>query len=455
MTDDERDKRFASERKKRAARLAKIAGETSKEIKRLLRSADRDLASILAGMPSDFQAFQLPVIQQSIRRTLAELGDDMAASAAAGAESGWRAGVDLVDAPIQAGGVAIKGWLPEIDRTQLMAMRSFLTDRLKDVAADATNKINGELGMVLIGAKSPSDAVSAVSGILGDGSRGRALTITRTEIGRAFSVASQQRYEQAREVMPGLKKQWRRSGKLHSRLSHDLADGQIVGTDKPFMVGGEALRFPRDPKGSAKNTINCGCVSLPFMSHWEVKNPRERPFTKNELDKSEAKRRIAQVQASAFDRWVKGIGARKVNAQGNFETVGGLSEPVANFLKPRGIETVTQEIAVSDRRIQHMLRDAKTKRGAALPVREVRRIPDHLSRPKAVLLDSGGKTEMPSLIYVFDVPGHPSSLGKLVVHLRRADKRAKLRNHNWLATGGLVDKTSLTDERFELITGSL
>ena len=77
----------------------------------------------------------------------------------------------------------------------------------------------------------------------------------------AFSVATQERQTQAAEILPGLKKQWRRSGKVHSRTAHDLADGQIVDVDKPFMVGGVPLMYPRDPKAPAKETINCGCVS--------------------------------------------------------------------------------------------------------------------------------------------------------------------------------------------------
>jgi hypothetical protein len=113
--------------------------------------------------------------------------------------------------------------------------------------------------------------------------RGRALTIVRTELGRAYSVAGQQRFDQAREVLPGLQKQWRRSGKIHSRASHDRADGQVRPVDQPFDVAGVQLRFPRDPRGPAKETINCGCTSLPFMASWEVATPGRLPFTPTEL----------------------------------------------------------------------------------------------------------------------------------------------------------------------------
>jgi uncharacterized protein with gpF-like domain len=80
-----------------------------------------------------------------------------------------------------------------------------------------------------------------------------------------------------------MKKQWRRSGKLHSRPEHDAADGQIVDVDKPFIVGGVALMFPRDPAAPIGETINCGCESLPWMESWEMSTPGRKPFTEDEM----------------------------------------------------------------------------------------------------------------------------------------------------------------------------
>lgn len=46
-----------------------------------------------------------------------------------------------------------------------------------------------------------------------------------------------------------------------TRSNHAQADGQIVPVNESFSVGGESLRYPRDPNGSAGNIINCRCVS--------------------------------------------------------------------------------------------------------------------------------------------------------------------------------------------------
>lgn len=56
----------------------------------------------------------------------------------------------------------------------------------------------------------------------------RAATIVRSEVTRALALAAQERLVQAAPLMPGLGKQWRRSGKTHSRWNHDLMDGQVV-----------------------------------------------------------------------------------------------------------------------------------------------------------------------------------------------------------------------------------
>ncbi len=60
-------------------------------------------------------------------------------------------------------------------------------------------------------------------------------------------------------------------------------DGRVRPVDQPFDVAGIQLRFPRDPRGPAKHTINCGCTSLPFMATWEVTSPGRLPFTPTEI----------------------------------------------------------------------------------------------------------------------------------------------------------------------------
>ncbi|MHC4109121.1 MAG: hypothetical protein ACYSTY_13660 [Planctomycetota bacterium] len=242
----------------------------------MLRAARREIQATLggaAGAVTEFQAFFLPQQERAVQNALNEFetGATRALNGAAG--QSWQAGQDLVDEPIAAGGVRIAAVLPEIDTRQLVAMRTFMTGRIKDISVTVANRINSELGLIAIGAQTPGEAVGKIEGLV-EGGRARAITITRTELGRAFSVANQERLEQARESLPGLKKQWRKSGKLHSRAHHDAIDGQVREVEERFVLGnGVPIRFPRDPRAPAAETINCGCEQLPFMETWEVSDP--------------------------------------------------------------------------------------------------------------------------------------------------------------------------------------
>lgn len=58
-----------------------------------------------------------------------------------------------------------------------------------------------------------------------------------------------------------VKKEWRAILDSRTRPSHAEADSQQTGINDSFNVGGELLKYPRDPNGSAGNIINCRCVS--------------------------------------------------------------------------------------------------------------------------------------------------------------------------------------------------
>ena len=291
-TDAERNRAFKKERAKRSRALPRIQRETDAEIGRLLRRTNRELRAQLADDASDFTRYLNPQLRRSVRSTLETLGADAGETLASGAGNAWDAGVALVDEPINAAlaldapGANIAANLASVDVRQLRAMRTFLTNKMTEVSVQAINRVNTQIGLVATGVQTPGDAVGHVAKLL-NSTRGRAITIVRTELGRAFSVAGQERYTQASRRLPGLKKQWRRSGKLHSRVEHDAADGQIRDVDKPFSVGGVELMFPRDPAGPAKETINCGCQSLPYMESWAERDalvsPERRAFTDDEI----------------------------------------------------------------------------------------------------------------------------------------------------------------------------
>lgn len=287
----DKGKEFRDIRAEQAKRRPRLIADTRAEILRLLALAEQRIRTRLVAQPSDAEVWLLGELQNEIRRTMADFADRATTHLSTATGAAWSAGQALIDAPLLAAGFRIDGMVPMLDTRQLVAMRAFITDRIRDVGIQAANKINTVLGLVVIGAQPPAGAVMRVAAILAETSRKRAITIVRTELSRVYGIASQQRLVQAAGVVPGLKKQWRRSGKVHSRIYHDLADGQVVDAAKPFKLGnGITLMFPHDPAAPAGESINCGCTALPWRAEWEVATPGRRRFTEQEMQANPAKR---------------------------------------------------------------------------------------------------------------------------------------------------------------------
>jgi len=94
-------------------------------------------------------------------------------------------------------------------------------------------------------------------------SRTQAMRLVRTETVTAANYASTQT---ANDLFgdKGYNKEWLASIDGRERAAHRAADGQQVGADEPFLVGGEYLKYPGDPSASAKNRINCRCTILTY-----------------------------------------------------------------------------------------------------------------------------------------------------------------------------------------------
>ena len=85
----------------------------------------------------------------------------------------------------------------------------------------------------------------------------RAAVISRTE---THSASQWSQVTAIRDTGLQLRKEWVAAADDRTRFDHSVANGQIVGQDEKFTVGGEQLEFPGDPAGSAGNVINCRCV---------------------------------------------------------------------------------------------------------------------------------------------------------------------------------------------------
>ncbi|OZE95104.1 hypothetical protein CH302_19380 [Rhodococcus sp. 15-2388-1-1a] len=88
----------------------------------------------------------------------------------------------------------------------------------------------------------------------------KARRIARTEIQGAMNAGTLAA-AQAREDTTGeaLYKAWLATSDERTRLTHAVAEGQMVRLRDPFTVGVSELQHPADPFGPAHETINCRC----------------------------------------------------------------------------------------------------------------------------------------------------------------------------------------------------
>jgi hypothetical protein len=224
-----------------------------------------------------FEAFRLPQLLQSVDRLADDWAEKYGIDSRELLQRGFDLGVAKVDDPLRAAGIEIS--LPEPSLSILQASRVVTLDLITDLSLDSAEQIKREILLAANGAKTPFDAITAIQSSLDDPATfgtiaNRAEVITRTEVGRVQSIATQARQEEAAKVVDGLKKQWFPS--FVGRLNHMSAaiNRQVREIDEPFDVPGlgkcaaAQLMFPRDPNGSACQTINCGCQSLPYKEDW-------------------------------------------------------------------------------------------------------------------------------------------------------------------------------------------
>lgn len=273
---------LAAERAALEAR-AQLLEQTRAGLIDLLTAARDDIVAILAAAPTDYQLWHLSQLQRDIDRVIADLATASTRSVSDAVGTAWAGGQASIDDPVAAAGIRLEHALVRINIDQLNAMRAFMVDRITDVTVQAAATISRELGLTMIGAQTVHETIQAVKAAMTGISDSRATTIVRTELSRVWAVAAAARAAQVDEAGVAMEKVWRRSGKVHSRFTHDLADGQRVAVDEPFRVGGRKMLYPHDPKAPASETINCGCVALYRPKEWPSDLPDQRPFSQAEI----------------------------------------------------------------------------------------------------------------------------------------------------------------------------
>jgi len=231
---------------------------TRKAVTELLDEARKRIIGELASAdPSRFQAAQLTQLKQSIERAMDTFRRGATREVNLLQLQSARIGSRLATEPL--------GDLPlgQIATDRIRVAQGYTADLITSLSRKAAADVNGAIQRAFLGGRQMKDIVADIAAAVGEE---RVKAIATTEVLRVQSIATQASFEEIRERHPDLRKQWQHvNAAIVPRVSHVIADGQVREVQEAFTVDGEQLMYPRDPNGSAANTISCHCLMKPYF----------------------------------------------------------------------------------------------------------------------------------------------------------------------------------------------
>ena len=103
-----------------------------------------------------------------------------------------------------------------------------------------------------------------------------AIRTARTAVTNAQNAGRMDSYVAATKMGIEMEREWVSALDARTRPEHAEADGQVVGVDKPFIVGGEKLMFPGDRSGSGWNIYNCRCTQIAKVKGVDTSDAKRR-----------------------------------------------------------------------------------------------------------------------------------------------------------------------------------
>lgn len=144
-----------------------------------------------------------------------------------------------------------------------------LGERITNLSKDTSTKVADWLESSLMNGNSFKETSMGVRDIMGytiegkrqKGALAKANRITRTEMRKAYTTAQDLANDDLTNLGIESTEIWMAALDRRTRAYHMAADYQIKGSviKDAFIVGGEAMKHPLDPAGSAANVINCRC----------------------------------------------------------------------------------------------------------------------------------------------------------------------------------------------------
>jgi Phage Mu protein F like protein len=241
-----------------------------------LEAARRSTLDALAAAPNDWQIVHARGVIAELERQLVVWQQRSLATMQAAGEPAAGLGLRLTTDVLDAGGVEFTT-VPMLPTSVVSAAFRTLPDLLADVSDDTVLKVGRILRQSVLGQQTPLDAMRAIGTIVGPAKGGpfrnaalRSEFIVRTELGRISQQASVATMRQVADSVGGLQKEWCALLDDHTRPTHAEANGQVVGVDEDFDLGGYAASYPSDPRLPPEESIGCRCMALPSHESWRA-----------------------------------------------------------------------------------------------------------------------------------------------------------------------------------------
>lgn len=225
--------------------LAEAASLFAEQGTAVVDAIEREGSSRAMGDPASVSVDTLFDVDMWVAETLERLDPSMRAAIG----DGFRAALDRV---------SVSGTF-DPDSPQAQRIADAVNLKLREVPVATRDELNRVILEGMADGASYAELAESVRVLFDGWTTTRAATIARTTATAAFEGGQLEGFREA-----GIEtRRWLTQRDGRARAGHDTADGQEVGLDAPFEVGGEMLDYPGDPNGSAGNVINCRCTALP------------------------------------------------------------------------------------------------------------------------------------------------------------------------------------------------
>ena len=326
-------------------------------VRGLLKIARADITARI-NQATGFEAYHLPQMKAEVTRVMHQFQQEYLDEFRDLGLKVEDLGTDLVRDTLTRSGIEVAFPSLPFDITNTLA--EFHADQIKNVSADAIRQINMQISTGILGGTSKANALKNIAKLLpsaaGAGSiMGRAIRIVRTEVNRIHSITTQHRMDTAAKAGVNLGKYWRSVGDDRTREDHLNAE-RIYNSQSPikhddfFLVGTERAQYPRDPRLSGEQTINCRCVSIPIVmprgTKWgggtvappppvRPKPPKPKKVTAKAVDPKAVKPVVPQTRMEKIQVEAGALRKNKQWKQGDHKRIQALGKEIRTEIDDR------------------------------------------------------------------------------------------------------------------------